>query len=78
MTILQEPLLITSAPDDIQLVLGIFFAIAVAILFSLALEDGVYPSVCNCCKKFLEDLVRVRRRQRRWHSYAFGGGRFAL
>ena len=65
MSIVQDSLLIASAPADILIGLGLLFSLAALTLLALAVEAGVYPAVCDWLK-----VVRPRgifiRRHRRW------------
>jgi len=78
MIILQEALLITSAPDDIQMVLGAFFVIAALVLFSLSVEVGMYPSVRNWTGTFLTADYWLRRHKRRSFAWTLATDRPAF
>ena len=78
MIILQEAFFISSAPDDVQVVLGAFFVIAALVLFSLSVEAGIYPSVRNWTGTFLTADYWVRRHRRRGFAWTFTGDRLAL
>lgn len=43
----NDSLLIASAPTEVLIGLGLFFCIAGAVLFALAVEAGNYPQVLN-------------------------------
>jgi hypothetical protein len=78
MIILQEAFFITSAPDDIQMVLGAFFVISALVLFSLSVEAGTGPSVRNWTGAFPTADYWVRRHKRRGFAWTFAGDRLAL
>lgn len=72
MIILQEVFFVTSAPDDIQMVLGAFFVIATLVLISLSVEVGIYPSVRDWVGTFLTADYWIRRQKRRAFARTFG------
>jgi hypothetical protein len=78
MIVLQEAFFITSAPDDIQMVLGTFFVISALVLFSLSVEVGIYPSVRNWTGTFLTADYWVRRHKRRDFAWTLAADRLAL
>jgi hypothetical protein len=65
MNIVQDSLLIASAPADILVGLGILFALAALTLLALAVEAGVYPAVCDWLKA-VQPRGILMRRHRRW------------
>lgn len=68
MIFLQEQLLITSAPTEVLAALGLSAAIAALILFSLAVEAGLYPGARREIARFFTAEYWVNR-QRRKHLY---------
>jgi hypothetical protein len=73
MRILDEPLMISTAPDHIVLGLGVFFAFAAVSLLCLAIEKGIYQDVPARFGEAFDRFVRQRQRKQRWAYYAFGG-----
>ena len=78
MVILQEAFFISSAPDDIQMVLGAFSVIAALVLFSLSVEAGIYPSVRNWTGTFLTADYWIRRHKRKGFVWTLAADRLAL
>lgn len=78
MVILQEAFLITSAPDDIQMVLGAFFVIVALVLFSLSVEVGMYPSVRHWAGTFLTVDYWIRRHKRKGFAWTLAADRLAF
>ena len=70
MNILQEPLLIFAAPDNIQAALGMIFASAAVTLIALAVEAGLYPSARQWFVTRMNGDFWIRRQ---WHRRLLGG-----
>ena len=70
MNILQEPLLIAAAPDNIQTAVAVIFAIAAVTLFALAVEAGVYPSLRKWFTTRMNGDFWIKRQ---WHRRLLGG-----
>lgn len=77
MTILDEPLMIATAPDHILVGLGLFFALAAASLFCQAVEQGVYPEMRHVLSHKLRRTIRHRELRREWVRRTFGQEWFA-
>jgi len=66
MNTFTDSLLITSAPVEVLLGLGLFFCAAGLIVFLLAVETGHYPGVLRLVKSSRAAWQRVRRSRQRW------------
>lgn len=66
MTIVGNQLLITSAPPETLLALGVMLSVVAVILLSLAVEAGTYPELNGWLESWLRDNPWTRRQRRRW------------
>ena len=63
---MQEPLLIVSAPLEIQGFIATMFTLSATMLFMLALESGAYPTARKCLEALFSGDFWIRRQRRRW------------
>jgi hypothetical protein len=66
MNITNDSLLITTAPIEILLGLGLFFCIAGLILFVLSVEDGSHVNPFRRIKSLGKISIRIGYKRRRW------------
>jgi len=78
MTLFSDPLMITTAPDQILVGLGLLFAFAAMSLFCLAVEQGHYPGFRRRLHGLPRRVVRRRALRRHWLRPAVGNEWLAL
>ncbi len=76
--LLSDPLMITTAPDQILVGLGLFLALAAVSLFCLAVEQGHYPGFQRRLRDLPRRVVRRRALRRYWLRAAVGNEWLAL
>jgi hypothetical protein len=69
--IFQEALLITSAPQDVQIILGAFIVTLAATLLRPVIETYVYPAARNTTVRFLSPDYWIKRQKRRGFTRVF-------
>lgn len=71
MNTFQEALLTSSAPEDVQVILGALILILVATLLRLTIESVVYPAARKATIRFLSADYWIRRQNRRGLTQVF-------